>query len=341
MIAFPFIAAISALLPHKDARVQARFDAYGPLSRNTEMMHRLLSPLTARLLLMRAKLAGQALREQSIDLADERFALHVPAKAPADGYALLVFVSPWPQANVPAAGVTALDRHDIILVGAERSGNDADRLDRREPLALLAAYNVMRKYPVDPHRVFIGGFSGGSRVALRLALGYPDLFRGALLMAGSDPIGTARIPLPPAPLFEQFRRSSRLVYLTGRQDADHLAMDERSRASLLDWCVAGATGAPAPWTGHELPPAGALDHALSMLLQPVSTDTPRLAACRTRLDRKLAARLRMVRQLADQRRSSEANTLLQSIDAHYGGLAAPQSVSLARRLRMPAHAATY
>ena len=27
--------------------------------------------------------------------------------------------------------------------------------------------------------------------AERVALGYPDLFRGALLMAGSDPIGTA------------------------------------------------------------------------------------------------------------------------------------------------------
>ena len=341
MIALAFIAAIGALAPNKDTQAQTRFEAYGPPSRNTEMMHRLLSPLTARLLDAQAKTPGEGLREQSIDLAREQFALHVPAKPPADGYALLVFVSPWPQANVPAAWVPVLDRHGMIFVSADRSGNDADLLDRREPLALLAAYNVMQKYPVDPHRVFIGGFSGGSRVALRLALGYPDLFRGALLMAGSDPVGTAAIPLPPAPLFRLFRQASRLVYLTGEQDADHLAMDERSRASLRDWCVAGATSAPAPWTGHQLPPPEALDRALSLLAQAAPEDTPRLADCRANVDRKLAAQLDKVRRLAAEGRFAEARTQLLGIDARYGGLAAPQSVSMEASLPPPARSATH
>jgi poly(3-hydroxybutyrate) depolymerase len=52
-------------------------------------------------------------------------------------------------------------------------------------LALIAAQNAMAQYSVDPQQVYIGGFSGGSRVALRLALGYPDVFHGALLNAGS------------------------------------------------------------------------------------------------------------------------------------------------------------
>ena len=56
---------------------------------------------------------------------------------------------------------------------------------------VLAAYNVMKRYAVDPQRVFVSGFSGGARVAMRLALAYPDLFRGALMDAGSDPIGDA------------------------------------------------------------------------------------------------------------------------------------------------------
>lgn len=341
MIALAFIAAIGALMPHKDAAATTRFDAYGPLSRNTEMMRRLLSPLTARLLDAQVKMSGEGLREQSIDLAREQFALHVPPRPPAGGYALLVFVSPWPQARMPAAWAPVLDRHSMIFVSADRSGNDADLLDRREPLALLAAYNVMQKYPIDPHRVFIGGFSGGSRVALRLALGYPDLFRGALLMAGSDPVGTAAIPLPPAPLFRLFRQSSRLVYLTGEQDADHLAMDERSRASLHNWCVAGATSAPAPWTGHQLPPPQALDRALSLLAQPAPDDTPRLADCRASLDRKLAAQLDKVRQLTGQGKFAEARKLLLDIDARYGGLAAPQSVSMQESLPAPSRSATH
>jgi len=75
-------------------------------------------------------------------------------------------------------------------VTAANSGNDAPTIDRREPLALLAAHNTMKQYPVDPQQVYIGGFSGGARVALRLALAYPDVFHGALLNAGSDRYST-------------------------------------------------------------------------------------------------------------------------------------------------------
>jgi len=102
------------------------------------------------------------------------------------GYALLVFVPPWPDARVPWGGPPSWNNTVVIFVSAANSGNDASILDRREPLALLAAQNVMRRYPIDPERVYVGGFSGGSRVALRIALGYPDVFHGALLNAGSD-----------------------------------------------------------------------------------------------------------------------------------------------------------
>jgi poly(3-hydroxybutyrate) depolymerase len=64
-------------------------------------------------------------------------------------------------------------------------------LERRIPLALLAAHNVMQRYPVDKERLYIGGMSGGSRVALRIALAFPDVFHALLLHSGSDRIGTA------------------------------------------------------------------------------------------------------------------------------------------------------
>ena len=44
-------------------------------------------------------------------------------------------------------------------------------MGRREPLALLAALNILADYPIDPEQVYIGGFSGGSRIARRLASG--------------------------------------------------------------------------------------------------------------------------------------------------------------------------
>jgi poly(3-hydroxybutyrate) depolymerase len=115
----------------------------------------------------------------------------------------------------------------MILVSAANSGNGAGVLNRREPLALLAAENIMRSYPLDPERVYIGGFSGGSRMALRIARGYPDVFHGALLNAGSDPIGNAQIPLPPQELLRQFQESTRVVYVTGAHDNFNLAAVRR------------------------------------------------------------------------------------------------------------------
>jgi len=98
------------------------------------------------------------LRGQAIDLARERYSIHIPASphSPSGTYSLLVFVPPWPRAEVPRQWISVLDRYHTILVTAANSGNDAPTIDRREPLALLAAHNTMKQYPVDPQRVYIG-----------------------------------------------------------------------------------------------------------------------------------------------------------------------------------------
>jgi pimeloyl-ACP methyl ester carboxylesterase len=67
----------------------------------------------------------------------------------------------------------------------------------------------------DRRAAWILPSSGGSRVALRLALGFPDVFRGAFLNAGSDPIGDAQTPLPPAELFSRFQEMTRLAARIG------------------------------------------------------------------------------------------------------------------------------
>lgn len=306
------------------------FTDYSPLSRSSELVRRTFSPLAVLRLQAALTRLGRSVREQSIDLAHERFVVYVPSTAPpAGGYALLVFIPPWPQAEVPEGWPAVLERHGTIFVSAADSGNDASVVDRREPLALLAAYNLMRRYPVDPHRVFVGGFSGGSRVALRLALAYPDLFRGALLNAGSDPIGTAEIPLPPADLFDRFRNATQLVYLTGTNDAVHLAQDARSRQSMQDWCVAHVDTESIPFTAHAVAPAAALNRALRTLLEePASSSGERLAVCRQQVERELSAQLQRVQARLDGDTAASARRLLERIDARYGGLAAPRSTAL-------------
>src|SRR5258708_11334759 len=198
------------------------FSDYSPLSSSAELLHRLVSPLNAVQLGKTLAHSPVALRDQPIDLAQERFTVYVPSHPPAQGYGLLVFVPPWQNAMLPRGWAAILDRHGVIFVSAANSGNEANTIDRREPLALLAAHNIMQRFRVDPERTYIGGFSGGSRVALRLALGFPDVFRGVFLNAGSDPIGDAQLPLPPPELFSPFQKLTPIFYISGHNAPSNL-----------------------------------------------------------------------------------------------------------------------
>lgn len=301
------------------------FAEASPLARNAELVRRSLTPLLAQ------QVEQKALRDQPLDLTAERFALYVPETAPAAGYALLVFIPPWPEARVPSHWQPVLDRHGMIFVTAANSGNDTSTLGRRAPLALNAAANVQKRYRVDPQRIYIGGFSGGSRVALRVASGYPDLFRGALLQAGSDVLGET-IAVPPAPLLTQLQETTRIVFLTGDHDDFHVEADKASRRSLEAWCVFDLDTETVPRGWHEPADPAAFSRALDALDQHAPPDPARLAACKAELQHRLERDVQPVTALLAAAHRAEAQAALTALDARYGGLAAEQSLRLAARL---------
>jgi len=271
---------------------------------------------------------GNALSDQAIDLAAEKFTIYVPPQPPARGYALLVFVPPWEDARLPLGWASVLDHYGVIFVSAARSGNNQTVYARREPLALLAAQNIMHRYTVNPDRVYVAGFSGGSRVAMRLALGYPDLFRGALLNAGSDPIGDALAPIHPRDPFLRFQTTSRLVYVTGDGDYSHRLMDVDSMQSMQQWCVFDVHDVVTPRAGHDVVDAVALSRGLDALLSPVPPDAKKLAACRSAIEGELAAQLHEVESLIAAGKRDDTHKALLEVDKRFGGWAAPRSADL-------------
>jgi pimeloyl-ACP methyl ester carboxylesterase len=304
------------------------FSEASTFSSTAELVRRTYSPLTALHINQEAQRTGHSLRGQPIDPAREHYSVYVPDHPQA----LLVFIPPWPRAEVPRQWIPALNRYNTILVTAANSGNEAPTTDRREPLALLAVHNLMAQYPIDPQQVYIGGFSGGARVALRLALGYPDIFHGALLNAGSDTIGDA--PLPPAELFRRFQESSRLVYFTGERDEENIARDIHSRQSLEKWCVYDVITQTELRTGHEPASAADFNRALQALLGQRHSNPGKLEACRARIEQELKVRLEQV-ESAFARRDANAEKQLLSLDAQFGGLAAPRSLELAAQYLTP------
>jgi pimeloyl-ACP methyl ester carboxylesterase len=311
------------------------FSDYTPLSSSAELLRRLLSPLNALQVGQKLAHSAVALRDQSIDLAQERFTVYVPPQPPARGYGVLVFIPPWENAMLPRGWGAILDRRGVIFVSAANSGNEANVLDRREPLALLAVHNILQRFHVDSERVYIGGYSGGSRVAMRLALAYPDVFRGAFLNAGSDPIGEAQAPLPPAEIFSRFQETTRMVYISGQNDAANVDKDAASSRSLLEWCVFDWYAERSPWTGHEVAGPAVFSRALDMLDKHAEPKLPRLNNCRLRIDQELGKLIDQTNDLLAAGNVDGARRLLNKIDAHYGGLAAPRSVDLAIRVQSP------
>ncbi len=317
--------------PAAVARSAEVFDRYTPLSSAAEIARRTLTPLTVAHAQRAVEARGQALVDQQIDLARERFSLYVPAGAlPARGYGLLVFVAPWDEATEPRRWRPPLDRHGLIFVAATHSGNESSILERRLPLALLAYENVRARYPLDPERIYVGGLSGGSRVAEAAALAYPDVFRGALLNAGSDPIGGEgwRV-LPPADLFHRFQES-RIVYVTGDEDEVNLADDRISQASMREWCVLDVAIQHPRHRGHQALDAPSLDRALEALDQR-KPDPEGRARCNARIERELAAKLAEVEAALSRGDRQAARAKLRAVDQRYSGLAAPASLELDAR----------
>jgi hypothetical protein len=123
------------------------FTDHSALSGSEEVVRRMLSPLHALQVSQELKRSGKVLFEQAVDLAFEKFAVYVPPQTPPSGFSLLVFVSPFREQLLPQKWTAALDRHGMIFVSAANSGNDANVLDRRAPLALLAASRPGRRQP--------------------------------------------------------------------------------------------------------------------------------------------------------------------------------------------------
>lgn len=302
------------------------FSSYPPLARNSQILSRVLTPLTLAGIKREFARTGKSIGDTSIDLTAEKFLVYVPATRPPQGYRLMVFVPPWQKAQLPQGWGPVLDQFGMIFVTAAKSGNEEDIISRREPLALIAAQNVMAQYPVDPAQVFVGGMSGGARMALRLALAYPDLFHGALLNSGSDVIGTITEPLPSALLFRRFQTGTRLLYVTGDHDAANVEAEMRSRRAMQDWCVSDTASIRMPFTGHDIAPPAILSRALQALLEPQRPDPDRMTACRTAIEAEIAGELAKADALIASGNRADAQKAVKNIDAKYGGLAAPRSV---------------
>ena len=318
-------------LPLSDSVVQ--FASYDSLSSNVTMAKRLESPLQVDIAFRAMAQRNQRLADQPLDLATEHYRIFIPSRRPTAGYGLMVFVPPWQGGpRIPPIWRAALEQRGIIFVTAGLSGNDQPVLGRRDPLAILAATNVIGRYPVDRSRVYIAGFSGGSKVAFKLAVGYPDLFTGAFLLAGADAFGDEGFVPTDRALWAQFRLQSRVVYVSGARDELNVDLAHASAASLRRFCTQASGMVVVPGLGHELVDGGQFGRVLDMLDRPLARKLSDPDKCLAEIDAKIAGELGSIAAMIGSGQRDAARKRLLKLDSEYGGLALPRSLDLLHRI---------
>jgi hypothetical protein len=223
----------------------------------------------------------------SYKLADETFHVYVPSGyRPEEPHGLMVWISPTPFGGFGSSDTQEiLDRHRLIWIGADNSGNSRARWDRIG-LALDAVHNMRQLYTIDERRIYAAGYSGGGRITTGISMLYLEVFTGGFSIYGCDyfePIPVpdkpgahwpSRFPRPPRERLRRLKKDSRFVLLTGEWD-----FNRPQAQQIYDQMVADGfdrvTYLLVPEASHYTPPGGEWwEKAIEALDEPLGPGPP-------------------------------------------------------------------
>jgi poly(3-hydroxybutyrate) depolymerase len=144
---------------------------------------------------------------------DRRVVFHVRVPPGTAPHGVLVFVHPGNGAEPMAGWAEVLDRHNLAYVAAEGFGNDKPGA-QRALAALLALKQLSRTTTLDPGRRYVGGMSGGGKIASQVLTRFPGFFGGALCIVGADTAAPKVLRAPDM-------ANKRVVFMTGDRDFNH------------------------------------------------------------------------------------------------------------------------
>jgi hypothetical protein len=191
------------------------------------------------------------------DVKNEKFRVVVPKEYTHDTpWGLVVWIGSGDGATLPAGWEEKLAAHKLLMVSAYKGGNARNAHDRVR-LAVDGNHNMRQRFNVDPARVYVGGYSGGGRIASMVAVSHADLFSGGFFGGGvnyyrdvpGDP--GKRFPGLYAPAREPLalaKKISRLVLLTSEKDSNRLAVTSTFKngfcaaATTIQAKITGAAG---------------------------------------------------------------------------------------------------
>ena len=221
---------------------------------------------------------GYTIPLPAYDVATERFRVIVPKNQETNQpWGLMVWISAENNAQVNETLVAELAAHRVLLVSPLKSGNERHPLDRFR-LALDAVCNMCRLYSVEAKRIYVGGFSGGSRIASMLGVAYGDLFAGTLCICGVNFYLDVRGPsgeqypgtfIPDPGALARAKQVARFALVTGETDPNRLSTKVLAQSGFKLEGFKRVLYLEVPGMGHAIPGAPSLKQALDFL-EPVA-----------------------------------------------------------------------
>lgn len=214
--------------------------------------------------------------EQRYKLADESFELYVPQRGESSPFGVIVWISSSDRGAPPRNWTALLEKHHLIFIGANKSGNDRP-LGVRVGLALDAMQNLKSQLPIDEKRIYASGISGGAKIASLLAVAYPDVFSGCFPLCGvlyfrnipvSNKPGSlwpASFNRPPVKLYERAQKQNRFVLITGEKDFNRDPIKDIYDQGFTKDHFAHVEYLEVPGMSHGIPETSFIEQALDSL----------------------------------------------------------------------------
>lgn len=212
-------------------------------------------------------------------IEDESYELFVPGSYADDKtWGLFVWVSPGNSGAPTKEWLPLLEKRKLIWVSPNNVGNERT-VWIRLGLALDAVHGARKAYNVDPKRVYVGGFSGGGRIASIMPVAWPDVFAGGVYMMGSSfyralpapgkggAVWRATYRAPPSQHLTAAKKNGRHVFFTGEKDQNRdltkVISDEFKKDGF-----AHVMYIEVPGLGHSRPDLEWMEKAFDALIPP-------------------------------------------------------------------------
>ncbi|MCB1076216.1 MAG: hypothetical protein KDM63_14910 [Verrucomicrobiae bacterium] len=234
----------------------------------TESPPQSADPLQVRYRLMAAE------TPPDYDVSKEEFEILIPEHYQSSKpHGLFIWIHSGEAPQIPKPWEAILAKHELVFIGAKRSGNQRNIFDRMR-LAIDANHNVRQHLNIDGRRVYVSGFSGGSRVASMLGVAWGEMFSGTICCMGVNFYTDVTAPdgkvyglsyLPDEMLLPLVKEHCRFSLITGEKDfnlpntkgayENGFRKEGFQHVQLLE----------VPGHGHSPPPADWLEKAIDFL----------------------------------------------------------------------------